>query len=68
MSLLSDVDLNEPQRQRIEKLVDLLGVDRSDVTVTKAVDLPPAWVAVTIGEQKGRPKHFEIDDHGYPQH
>lgn len=63
------MDITEPQTNRIRKLCDLLSCQESDVRVIQhAPDLPPQWIEVTIGIEKGRPKTIALDPEGGTGH
>lgn len=66
MQLPVDIELTEPQLERIDKITGLLGCDPNDVEITHAPDLPPRWISATVGTEKGRPKTFDIDPEGVP--
>lgn len=66
LELPADLDLTAAQRDRIDKIAELLSIAEHDVSVSLAPDLPSGWVSVTMGRDKGRPKTFDIDPDGIP--
>lgn len=56
----SEVTTTAHQAARIETIRERLGAAHDDVRIAHAPDLPSGWIAVTIGERKGRPKIIDI--------